>query len=209
MSKWRFLVAIFFLVFPLLSCAEKKTLEMDDYGSFPEFSLINQNKEMVNQGDLKGKVILSNFIFTNCLEFCPILTPIMIQQQKLLPADVFGDSVIFLSFTVDPNNDTPEMLKIYSEKFDANLPGWHFLTGTDIEIKETVTYGFKLAFGQTPQSAKHIHEDGYLHIHEYDVFHTNRIVLSDKNGRIRSYYDATTDWDTNEIHEDILHLLKK
>lgn len=208
MNKLQFSLAVFFLAFLLLSCTQEETLEMDDYGSFPNFSLINQNKEVINQDNLQGKVILSNFIFTNCLEFCPILTPIMIQQQKLLPANVFGESVIFLSFTVDPNNDTAEALKIYSEKFDVNFQGWHFLTGTNVEIKQTITDGFKLAFGQTSQPTNHTHEDGSIHIHKYDVFHTNRIVLSDKYGRIRSYYDATTEWDTNQVHEDILSLLK-
>ena len=78
----------------------------------------------------------------------------------------------------------------------------------DFEIKQTITDGFKLAFGQTSQPTNHTHEDGSIHIHKYDVFHTNRIVLSDKYGRIRSYYDATTEWDTNQVHEDILSLLK-
>ena len=209
MNRLPVFLAVFFLVFLLLSCVQRETIDMDDYGSFPEFSLINQNKEMVNQDDLKGKVILSNFIFTDCIEFCQILTPIMIQQQELLSANLFGESVIFISFTVDPSNDTPEVMKIYSEKFDINIPGWHFLTGTDVEIKQTVTDGFKLAFGQTSKSTKHTHKDGSLHIHEYDVFHTNRIVLSDKNGRIRAYYDATTNWDANQVNEDILNLLNR
>jgi len=76
---------------------------------------------------LKGRLVLISFIYTNCTEICPILMPNLVEIQNDL-GDRFGREISFISISVDPEDDTPEVLKAYGEKYGAK-PGWTFLTG--------------------------------------------------------------------------------
>ena len=84
--------------------------------------------------DFRGKVVAVTFIFTMCTDTCPVLTPMMSFVQDRLGAD-FGSKIAFVSITVDPERDTPEVLKEYAQAFGANLAGWCFLTGSPSAIR--------------------------------------------------------------------------
>jgi protein SCO1/2 len=107
----------------------------------PEFKLTSQDGAPVRLADFRGKVVAVTFILTLCSSSCPVLTPMMTAVQDRLGQD-FGRKVAFLSITVDPERDTPEVLKLYAQAFGANLAGWSFLTGKPDDIREvTRRYG--------------------------------------------------------------------
>ena len=210
MHRWPLAIAIVtILAIFSVSCDSEDTTSLPVYNDIPSFSLSDQMGQTFTRDELNGKVALANFIFTNCTQFCTTLTTRMIKMQTILEnEDLLGNSVLILSFSVDPNHDTTAILYSYAENHGANHSAWRFLTGSPEVVKKVVMDGFNLSYGQNKEINKHIHKDGSIHIHEYDVFHTNRMVLIDKSGRIRAYYDTTQDWDEDIIINDILNLLR-
>ena len=103
---------------------------------FPNVPLTDQDGRTLHLYDdlLKGKTVVVNLIYTQCLDSCPLETARILQVQKLL-GDHVGKDVFFYSVSIDPEHDTPAVLKAYAEKFHAG-PGWLFLTGkkTDINL---------------------------------------------------------------------------
>jgi protein SCO1 len=101
---------------------------------FPNVTLINQDKKVVHYYDdlIKGKIVVIQFMFANCERLCPMVTPNLVKVQKELQKQAPG-KVSFVSITVDPDHDTPEVLKAYSQKFQVQ-PGWQFLTGNRADI---------------------------------------------------------------------------
>jgi len=95
----------------------------------PEFTLTNQDGKRLGLKDLRGKALAVTFIFAGCADTCPLLTAKMARIQDRLGA-AFGQHVNFLSITVDPERDTPVVLKRYANAYKANPAGWAFLTGT-------------------------------------------------------------------------------
>ena len=104
-------------------------------GPAPDFDLTSQDGKRVRLADYSGKVTAVTFIFTECPDICPMLTSNMAQVQKSLGPD-FGKTVAFVSITIDPETDTPPVLKEYAEAFGADLEGWAFLTGDPAALHE-------------------------------------------------------------------------
>ena len=91
--------------------------------------------------DFRGKVVAIAFIYTSCTDVCPMLTANMASVQDKL-GSAFGSKIAFVSITVDPERDTPEVLKQYAENFGADLKGWSFLTGDPAIVREVgLKYG--------------------------------------------------------------------
>jgi protein SCO1 len=109
----------------------------------PGFTLTSQDGAQVALADFRGKVVAVTFIYTLCTDTCPVLTPMMSFVQDRLGRD-FGEKIVFVSITVDPERDTPEVLKEYAQAFGADLGGWAFLTGSPATIRE-VTRGYGVA----------------------------------------------------------------
>lgn len=103
---------------------------------FPNTELVNQDGQKVRFFDdlIKDKVVAINFIFTSCTDSCPLETARLLQVQKVL-GDRVGKDVFLYSISIDPETDTPEVLKKYTEKFRIG-PGWQFLTGNKDDITE-------------------------------------------------------------------------
>ena len=113
---------------------------LPNIGKAPEFALTSQDGARVRLTDFRGKVVAVTFIYSLCTSTCPVLTPLMSRVQDQLGAD-FGNKVVFVSITVDPERDTPEMLKLYAEAFGADRAGW-FFTGTPAAIRDVIrSYG--------------------------------------------------------------------
>ena len=157
----------------------------------PEFTLTSQDGAQVALADLRGKVVVVTFIYTLCTNTCPVLTPMMSFVQDQLGAD-FGAKIAFVSITVDPERDTPEVLKQYAQAFGANLAGWFFLTGPSDVIQDvTRRYGvfaLKSAYG--------------------DVDHTFLTSIVDRRGILRVQYLGVR-FDANEFRRDLLSLLQE
>jgi protein SCO1/2 len=101
---------------------------------FPNVVLINQDKKKVHFYDdlIKGKLVVIQFMFSNCERFCPMVTPNLVKVQEELRKRAPGE-VSIVSITVDPDHDTPEVLKAYAQKFHIQ-EGWQFLTGRKSDI---------------------------------------------------------------------------
>src|SRR5258708_16228911 len=101
---------------------------------FPNVTLTTQEGRSVRFYDdlIKGKIVAINLIYTSCQYNCPLETARLAQVQKLL-GDRMGKDVFFYSITIDPQHDTPAVLKAYAEQFGAG-PGWFFLTGKEADI---------------------------------------------------------------------------
>src|SRR5690242_19983668 len=105
--------------------------------SAPPFTLISQDGATVGLADFRGKAVAVTFIYTLCTDTCPVFTPMMsFIQDRLRPH--FGRRIAFVSITLDPERDTPTVLKEYSQAFGADLSGWAFLTGAPEVIREVV-----------------------------------------------------------------------
>jgi protein SCO1 len=144
----------------------------------PEFQLTDQRGEPFGLAKLRGKVWVADFIFTSCGVVCPKLTKRMAELQHRTRN--LGDAFHLVSFTVDPDNDTPERLAAYAREYRASPHRWTFLTGTLGDIETTVVKGFKTAMGK---------EEADPGI--FSIFHGERFVLVDRKGAIRGYYEAT------------------
>ncbi len=142
-------------------------------GTLPDFNLTKQDGAPVATGDLAGKVWIADFIFTRCAGPCPRMTQRMADLQGQLSG---APEVRFVSFSVDPEYDTPEVLTRYAEQFGADTNTWSFLTGNRDTIYDLSIKGFKLAVDD---------DTDYDHL----IIHSTRFVLVDQNSRIRGYYD--------------------
>jgi protein SCO1/2 len=145
----------------------------------PAFELTSQKGERFGLKDLKGQVWVADFVFTSCPTVCPKLTTRMAQLQRR--SRHLGDAFHLVTFTVDPENDTPERLAQYAATYHVNPRRWTFLTGSLQDIEATVVKGFKLAMGKEEASPG----SGL-----FSIFHGEKLVLVDADGMIRGYYDA-------------------
>ena len=156
----------------------------------PGFALISQDGAQVSLAKLRGKVVAVTFIFTRCSATCPILTPMMSLVQDRLGAD-FGSKIAFASITVDPEHDTPEMLKLYAQMYGADVAGWSFLTGPSPVIADlTRRYG---VFAAKDANG--------------DIEHTFLTSIVDQGGMIRVQYLGVR-FDPEEFRRDLVSLLK-
>ncbi len=152
--------------------------------SLPAFSLVDEGGKPFHRDDMLGRVWVADFVFTSCADACPKLQTKMRRiQERLLPPEQ-GGNIGLLSITVDPERDTPEKLRQYAQAFGARQGIWRYLTGEQKEVERTVVQGFHTAMAKLPVKG----EDP--HIEAFDIMHGERLVLVDRLGRIRGFYDA-------------------
>jgi protein SCO1/2 len=139
----------------------------------PQFLMLNQDSLMIGNEDFKGKVHLAEFFFTRCPTICPVMN----KNMKVLD-DRFGDRQDFgiASFTIDPDNDKPYVLKKYAEAYGVKSQNWHFLTDKKATVYELANTGFSIFAGINPAVAGGFEHQGYF-------------ALIDKQGFIRSRVD--------------------
>jgi len=153
-------------------------------GDLPAFSLIAEDGRAFGRDDLLGRVWIADFVFTSCSDACPLLQAKMRKiQDRLIPLEQ-GGNISLLSISVDPERDTPQKLKQYGETFGARPGLWRSLTGDQREVERTVVRGFHTAMAKVPA------EGADPHVAAFEIMHGERLVLVDRQGRIRGYYDA-------------------
>ncbi|MFD1426431.1 protein SCO1/2 [Kroppenstedtia sanguinis] len=163
----------------------------------PDFQYKDQNGKSFGLSDLKGKVWLSNAMFTRCPDVCPPMTANMKKVQDRLKKE--GLNVEIVSFSVDPAHDTPKKLKTFGEEFDADFGNWHFLTGyKDEEIQTLVREGFKGSIQRNEPESK---EDPLTISHPVSFF------LVDPEGKVYERYDGLNP-DLDQLVKDIRKLEK-
>ncbi|MFN2542816.1 MAG: SCO family protein [Chthoniobacterales bacterium] len=162
------------------------------YGTVPVFQLTNQDGKPFGSAQLRGKIWIADFIYTTCPGPCPMISSRMSELQK--PFEKTDAHLV--SFTVDPAKDTPEVLRGYAEKLQAQPGRWDFLTGPQSIIYELSRDGFKLAVSDG-------RDDAGIPVH------STRMILVDRRGDIRGYYDATEPDAITKLVADTTHLLRE
>jgi protein SCO1/2 len=158
-------------------------------GPAPPFTLTSQDGASVSLASLHGKVVAVTFIYTSCPDICPLLTQKMARVQDELGAK-FGSQIAFVSITVDPEHDTPAVLKGYAQSFGAKLGGWNFLTGPPAAIHDLARrYGVFFAKK----------EGG-------SVDHTELTSIVDADGEMRVQYLGAR-FDPEEFRRDLLSVV--
>jgi protein SCO1 len=167
---------------------------LSSHGTLPSFAFTNQDGQTFGTAQLAGKIWIASFIFTTCPGPCPIITTRMSELQRPLEKT----DVHLVSFTVDPEKDTPEVLRAYAEKLHAQPVRWDFLTGSKPEIYALMRDGFKLAVSEGSENGE---ESGM-------PVHTTRVALIDRQGTIRGYYDALAPDAVTKLLADANHLFR-
>ena len=160
-------------------------------GRAANFALTTQSGERLSLTDLRGKVLAVTFIYASCKDTCPVLTAKMATLQRQLGAD-FGPRVRFVSVTVEPEIDTPAVLAAYAKRYDADLAGWSFLTGSSAEVDDVVR-----RYGAYAKKVK-----------PGDVDHLFLTSLVDRRGMLRVQYLGYR-FDPDEMLRDLRSLLRE
>ena len=162
-----------------------------NYHKISDFSLTNQNGEIVTQKKYDNKIYIADFFFTTCQSICPIMTKNMKDLQDKLIED---SGVLLLSHTVFPEIDSVEVLKKYAIDNSVIDSKWDLVTGDKKEIYDLARKSYLAAKGNK--------------FSEYDLIHTENFVLIDKKKQIRGFYDGTDKEEINRLINDI-KILKK
>lgn len=152
----------------------------------PGFQFQDQNGNVFDSRKLKGQMYVADFFFTRCGGICPKMTT---QLTRVQEAFLDNPQVQIVSFTVDPTNDTAEVLKSYAHDFKADSTKWTFLTGTKDSIYHLAQKGFFV----TAMEEKGIP----------DFIHSEKLILVDKKGWVRGYYNGTKKEDVDRLIREI------
>jgi protein SCO1 len=158
------------------------------------FSFKDQNDEAFGSKDLKGKVWMADFIFTNCETVCPPMTAHMAKLQQMAKEE--NVNVDFVSFSIDPKRDDAEARTKFGENYDADFSNWHFVGGYgQEEIEKFAKESFKTPVTADPNSDQFIHATSFF--------------LVDQNGKVVSRYDGVENTPYEQIIKDIKKLKEK
>ncbi|WP_077213682.1 SCO family protein [Bacillus dakarensis] len=154
-----------------------------------DFTFTNHEGEPFGLKDLKGKIWIADFIFTNCDDVCLPMTSNMVKLQMLAKEEGI-ENVEFVSISIDPKVDTPETLKKFGEQFNVDFSNFHFLTGYDQEFIEQFAVDNFKTFVKKPEGQDQV-------IHGTDFF------LIDQEGKIMTFYTGLNDIPFDEIIKDM------
>ena len=160
----------------------------------PDFALVDQTGRPVPANELRGAPWVADFIFTSCAGPCPEMS----RRMAALCTEFADENVRFVSFTLDPLRDTPEVLAGYAKKYDAKPEQWSFLTGAEEVVYHVATKGLKLAARRTSQTQRDEGADR--------IIHSTRFVLIDAAGRVQGTYLGTQDEDLKRLRDDLRDL---
>ncbi len=211
-------VALLFLLigpvvaFYLISSGDHRFIELPHYGpkewdyrtdgtvdtiyhKIPDFTFVNQFGDTVTEKDFEGDILIVDFFFSTCPTICPVMSNHMASLQLQLKEEHFS-RVKLLSHTVNPDYDTPEILRKYGEDHEANFNRWTFLTGNKDEIYRQGVKGYLL-----PAQEDALAPGGFLHSEQF--------VLVDEERHIRGFYDGTDLAEMRRLIKDVKMLLKE
>jgi protein SCO1/2 len=174
---WAFLAGIVFLTLirPLLRFEPNPPPVL---GVLPAYSLVDSSGARFGSEQLAGQVYVANFFFTSCASICPpMMRAVKTLQDRLRDEGIGGIRIV--SVTVDPATDTPQRLAEYGAALGVDPARWTLLTGDLDDIKTLVIDGFKTPMGEREEVAAGL----------FDIAHAGKLVLVDRRGRIRGYYD--------------------
>ena len=189
-------VAVWILVAALAyACEESEPLP--SLGALPPLELTDQTGAPFGLDDMRGRVWIASFVFTKCPTICPTLSSKMAELSRRFAGREAELGLV--SFTVDPENDTPEVLREYSARFDANPAQWKWVTGRTEHVSDVVVRGFRLGLGEPVPTG-----DG----EGYEIMHSSHFVLVDASGEIRGYYASDAEG-IPELVDDATRLIEE
>lgn len=163
------------------------------YPTIRDFSFIDQDSNYITNQTFENKIYVTDFIFLSCPTICPIMTNEMIKVYNVYKTN---PNIYFLSHTIDPERDTPEAMKRYTEALGLDTKKWMFVTGKIEDIYSIAEENyFTTAYADSTAPGGFIHGGGLL--------------LIDKNKHIRGVYDGTEQKETKRLINDIAILLKE
>lgn len=154
-----------------------------------DFDLLNQDGVWKGIKDWEGKIVVADFFFTHCPVICPKMTANLKKVQQAFNQD----EILINSFSVDPQRDSAGQLKKYAEKFKISLTNWQLLTGDKKDMYKLARNSFMIVATDGDGGPE-------------DFIHSEKLVLIDKQRRVRGYYDGTSKKETNELIYDIKKL---
>lgn len=184
MKAWKY--SFILLLFIVTACGQKIESNMSE--EVQPFNFTTQDQEQLSKEDLKGQWWVANTIFTSCETVCPPMTRNMsILQEKVNKEEL---EVQLVSFSIDPETDTPSKLKEYGNKFGADYSNWTFLTGYDFQtIKEFSIKSFKSLVDEVPDSDQYMHGTSFF--------------LVNPEGEVIKKYKGTSEEEMQKIVEDL------
>lgn len=208
--------------------------QLSPIGEVPDFTLTNRDGSTVSKADLLGKVWVADFIFTRCVDACPLLSGQMATLQRRFADDA---DLRLVSITLDPVYDTPEVLTAYASNFKADPQRWLFLTGEKDAIFRLSRDGFRLgvfdpsnarqtsAVDRVPSfrqaavnvwrwlgpslALAHHGQHGPDGDPQQAIQHSGRLVLVDRQGQIRQYYHSQDDDILPRLNRDLTTILRE
>ena len=172
----------------------------------PDFKFINQNKELISNNDYLGKVFIVEFFFTTCTTICPIMNTNLVHIQNSFTA--FPDFGI-ASFSINPEYDTSEVLRLYAQENDITNPNWNLMTGERNEIYKLANDGFNLYTAASSDFIDGFEHSGYFAIVDKEGYIRSRV---DQFGNPKIYYKGSVNFDEkldNNGEEEEITLLKE
>jgi len=174
-----------------LLLAARNRSELPELGRVPQFSLTTEAGTTVDENLFHDKISVVDFVFTSCAGICPMMSGRMAYLQEEVRDE---PRIQLVSISVDPETDTPEVLKEYGERYGA-VPGkWTFLTGPKPHIFDITRRGFHLGLDTEGENA---------------IIHSQKFVLVDGNGSIRGYYDSDSTDQMEHLLTDAVRLAGK
>lgn len=169
----------------------KKDIKPGEHHTVMDFRLVNQAGDTITRAHFTGKITVVDFFFTTCQGICPRMTT---QMQRVYEAYKGNDSVLFISHTVNPENDSVAVMAEHAKKFGADVKQWHFVTGDKAEIYRLARKSYLVSDTEGDGSKE-------------DFVHSEKFTLVDEEGHIRGMYDGTNEEDVDLLIRDIRTLL--
>ncbi|HHZ81078.1 MAG TPA: SCO family protein [Candidatus Marinimicrobia bacterium] len=179
---WLFVTFGVIILVVSLRRQDSKKSELPILGKLIDFQLTDQNGEIFSKEDLLGKVWVADFIFTTCAGPCPVMSGQFAELQSRFSN---APDLNLLSISVNPDYDSPEILREYGGRYGANYNKWRFLTGDREAIHELAVDGFKVGSVEDP------------------IFHSTRFILLDDKARIRGYYISSELEEMQQLWRDV------
>ncbi|NNC94036.1 MAG: SCO family protein [Chitinophagales bacterium] len=194
--KWIFLLAGLFLLSAVYLIVNKDQAEdLPVFGppnhTLPSFQFVDQDGKIAGSKEVNGKIIVADFFFTRCGSICPLMTSQLTRVQDAYRSNTL---VHILSFTVDPDYDSSDILYNYMVHYNADPNAWTMYTGEKKELYDLARKGFMLTVDDGDGGPE-------------DFIHSEQLVLVDPNRRIRGYYDGTDSSEVDRLIVDIKNLV--
>ena len=202
--RLKIIVLNFLVALLAFSCSQEKKLPFlgpkqvnakgdTVYHQIPSFRFLNQDSVYVSEKDVEGKVYVADFFFTTCPTICPKMKT---QMLRIYERYKDRDEVRIISHSIDPDFDTPNVLKDYAARLQVKAPKWNLLTGDKAAIYTLGQKSYMVSAQEDPNEA-----GGFVH--------SGAFILVDKNRHVRGIYDGTVEAEVNHLLEDMEILLKE